>query len=86
MTKKFYSVFNWLLSSLIVLLGFGSCKTAKRVEKEGTTTENINQGQAADSLQKQKLPNGEIRVLYGPKPPRKEIRVLYGPPPTTRSE
>ncbi len=86
MTKKFYSVFNWLLSSLIVLLGFGSCKTTKKVEKEGTTTESVDQGQAADSVQQKKLRGGEIRLLYGPKPPRKEIRVLYGPPPTTKSE
>jgi len=34
MAKKFYSFWNLLLGSLITLLGFGSCKTAKKIQPE----------------------------------------------------
>lgn len=34
MSKKIYSFWNLLLGSLIALLGFGSCKTAKKVQTD----------------------------------------------------
>lgn len=92
MSRKIYSVFNWLLSSLIALLGFGACKTTKTAVKEPTQLDQ----QLSDSLRgpnsesgeviKRRTPSdGDIRLLYGPPPSRKEMRVLYGPPPTTKN-
>lgn len=69
MAKKYYSFTNMVLTSLIALLGFGSCKTTKKVENEPTPKESEFQLDA-DSVERA-IPR-----------PRNEIRVLYGVPPT----
>ncbi|MCR5818380.1 MAG: hypothetical protein K6F89_04700 [Prevotella sp.] len=72
MAKRFYSFSNMMLTSLIALLGFGSCKTTKKVEspKDPTIEEKI-----------QKL---EVDTL--PQRPDRAIKLLYGVPATRKVE
>ena len=71
MKKKIYAISNLVLSSLIALLGFGSCKTPK-VEMKDKAVSNTNQVvQPTDTVSKPK-PQRDIRVLYGPPPVREE--------------
>jgi hypothetical protein len=85
MKKKFYVVCNLLLSSLITLLGFGSCKTHKTVVKEDPVIyiDESVPPPPPDSIVKP--PQTEpTPVLYGP-PPTDRVR-LYGAPPVERIE
>ena len=72
MAKRFYSFSNMMLTSLIALLGFGSCKTTKKVEspKDPTIEEKF-----------QKL---EVDTL--PQRPDRAIKLLYGVPATRKVE
>jgi len=81
MTKKFYAITNLLLSSLIALLGFGSCKTAKKVEKENKDTNAELFG--VDTIKP--MPGKEAILLYAARPIKKEIRLLYGPAPINKA-
>lgn len=77
MTKKFYSLASILLTSLIALLGFGSCKTPKQVINEPVTPPPMS---AADSIQLEdykRLMNQEVK-------PSEPMKLLYGAPPVKR--
>ena len=73
MAKRFYSFWNLLLGSLITLLGFGSCKTAKKVQPDDPAI--VLYG----------APPPEI--VEPPKPINPEpIKLLYGAPAVQRVE
>lgn len=85
MKKLFYHVSNVLLSSLIALLGFGSCKTTKEVSKEkvdanteASTPYGDKTGKsssAEDSLKAKPrpiAPTDRVVVLYGVRPPQQQ--------------
>lgn len=70
MKKRFFTLSNLVLSSLITMLGFGACKSAKSVEK------NSDQQNNGDTIiVAPQKPRGEIRVLYGPPPVRKAVPI-----------
>ncbi|MBQ7663191.1 MAG: hypothetical protein IJS48_07480 [Prevotella sp.] len=72
MAKRFYSFSNMMLTSLIALLGFGSCKTTKKVESpKDPTIEEKNQKLEVDTL---------------PQRPDRAIKLLYGVPATRKVE
>ncbi len=77
MKKKFFTISNLVLSSLITALGFGACKTTKTGIKEGSsanaTTEVKEEGNSMPA------PSDTINPI---RRPDKEVKVLYGPPPT----
>ena len=64
MKKRFFHISNLLISSLIVTLGFGSCKTTKKVEQKS----GDDQMEKLDSIKV--MPGRDVRVLYGPPPSR----------------
>ena len=82
MKKNFYRVTNVLLSSLIALLGFGSCKTTKNASKDvkpeteidGATGATYN-NKGGDTLkvtpQPYQRPDQRVRVLYGVRQPER---------------
>lgn len=72
MAKKFYSFSNLLLTSLIALLGFGSCKTTKKVESTKYST-NIDK-LPVDSVFRPQTPDRTVRLLYGVPPTRKDVK------------
>lgn len=82
MKKSFYQVSNILLSSLIALLGFGSCKTTKDVSKEkvdanteASTPHGGITGPITDSLNvvpRPVPPSERVILLYGVRPPKQE--------------
>ena len=69
MKKRFYSSWNLLLGSLIALLGFGSCKTTKKVQQGEEAV--VLYGAPPVKVEKQH-PGGEMRLLYGVPPVRIE--------------
>ena len=73
MTKKFYSFASILLTSLIALLGFGSCKTSK---KAMTESEGPLQMSKDDSIRVGLIDPPGRRVK-----PAEPIKLLYGAPP-----
>ena len=73
MSKKIRSVWRLLLGSLITLLGFAACKTAKKVQKGDDTVELY--GPPPGIVEKQ--PIDRVRVLYGV-PPIKVEKVPEG--------
>lgn len=73
MKKKFYTVTNLVLTSLITMLGFGSCKTAKPIEKEPVQSDSLS----IDTIDAPiRNPHREIRVLYGPPPAKREVHII----------
>ncbi len=84
MKKKFFTLSNLVLSSLITALGFGACKTTKTSVKENipTNTEKSPAEDTDDDEPKQSTDS----IAPIPKRPGGEIRVLYGPPPTRLTE
>ena len=74
MKKRFYSVTNLILTSLITMLGFGGCKTVKTVEQNSEMNDNTLTIDTIDSA----VPNKhrEIRVLYGPPPTNKRVPLI----------
>ena len=66
MSKRIYSFWNLLLGSLITLLGFGSCKTAKNVSPTNDT---------------EKLYGPPPPVIIEKPTPVEPMKVLYGAPP-----
>ena len=88
MKKNFYRISNVLLSSLIALLGFGSCKTTKEAGKEkvDATTEastltdgkTVEGTSADDSLRMKPQPApprpDRVVVLYGVRPPQQPVK------------
>ena len=68
MAKKFNSVWRLLLGSLIILLGFGSCKTSKNIQQPEDDV--VLYGPPPASIEKQ--PIDHIRLLYGVPPVRME--------------
>ena len=58
----------WILSSLLLLLGFGGCKSSKKAVKDESQT-------SEDTVKATKRP-----MVVRPDDPRR-MRVLYGPPP-----
>lgn len=66
-SKKIYSFLNLMLGSLIALLGFGSCKTAKKTRQPETNTMLVLYGPPPVKVEN---PN-----------PQKEMKLLYGAPP-----
>ncbi|MCR5180944.1 MAG: hypothetical protein K6C30_06995 [Bacteroidaceae bacterium] len=71
--KKITRLITVVLSSMLVLLGFGGCKSVKKAAKEDnrTTTDAV------------KITDEPIQVR--PDDPTR-IRLLYGPPPTRFKE
>ena len=76
MTKKLYSLASILLTSLITLLGFCSCKTKKQVIIEPPKPYQMNR---ADSINAGLIPPPEQKVK-----PADPIKVVYGPPPARK--
>lgn len=58
MISTLRSHFFLALSALIVLLGFGGCKSSKKAQRETGTEKKVSQGDPS-----------RIRVLYGARPP-----------------
>ena len=98
MKKKFYSISNVVLSSLITMLGLGSCKCTREVEA-------VSGPPPTDSIRNM----NDIKEVYGPPPVeydqeaikeqqrqdsikraaierQKELKVVYGPPPVRYKE
>ena len=97
MKKQFYSISNVLLSSLIAILGLGSCKSSKNIE-------TVYGPPPTDSIRDMQ----DIKEVYGPPPVeydqeaikeqqrqdsirrviqrQKEMKVVYGPPPVRYQE
>lgn len=73
MAKKLYSFSNLMLTSLIALLGFGSCKTTKKVESPKDPTNNIDK-LTIDSIFRPQTPDRTVRLLYGVPPTRKDVK------------
>ncbi len=72
---------NAFLASLLVMLGFTSCKTTANGQDGGN--------QKSISKKNNDNPNRTIRVLYGPPPAKYKSpiapepkKLLYGPPPS----
>ena len=97
MKKRFYSITNVLLSSLIAMLGLGCCKSSKNIE-------TVYDPPPTDSIRDM----NDIKEVYGPPPVeydqeaekemqrqdsirrvierQKEMKVVYGPPPVRYRE
>ncbi len=97
MKKRFYSITNVLLSSLIAMLGLGCCKSSKNIE-------TVYGPPPTDSIRDM----NDIKEVYGPPPVeydqeaekemqrqdsirrvierQKEMKVVYGPPPVRYRE
>ena len=75
MKKRFFTVSNLLLSSLITMLGFGSCKTAS-TEKASEFKEVYGPPPV--------YPVDTVRVVTVKQP--EPLKVVYGPPPSYRWE
>ena len=71
MAKKVYSVWRLVLGSLITLLGFAACKTAKKAQPNGDIEELY--GPPPVQIDKQK-PIDNMKLLYGV-PPVKVVKV-----------
>ena len=78
MTKRFYSAASLLLTSIIALLGFGSCKTKKQVIIEPFTPVQMSR---ADSIQAGLIPPPEQKVK-----PADVMKLVYGPPPVMKEK
>lgn len=76
MTKRLYSLANILLTSLIALLGFGSCKTTKQAPIEPVIPPPMSK---ADSINVGLIPPPDQIVK-----PADPIKVVYGPPPARK--
>ncbi len=66
--KQITKLSTWILSSLLVLLGFGGCKSSKKAVKDDSQT-------SVDTVKVTKRP-----IVVRPDEPGR-VRVLYGPPP-----
>ncbi len=77
MKKKFFTISNLVLSSLITALGFGACKTAKTGVREGSSQNEATEVKKDGG--NTPAPSDTINPI---RRPDKEVRVLYGPPPT----
>lgn len=66
MRKRFYTVTSMLCSSLIAMLGLGSCKTHKVVMEDEPGPE---------------IYDPQVRVVEPVEERREELKVVYGPPP-----
>ena len=71
--KRITKLSTMILSGLLVLLGFGGCKSVKKASKDDTQT-------AKDSVIITDLKGRPIQVR--PDDPTR-VRVLYGPPPSS---
>jgi len=69
MSKRINSFWRLVLGSLIAMLGFGSCKTAKKAQpaEEGV----VLYGPPPTKIERA-YPSQEIRLLYGAPPVRLE--------------
>ena len=65
MAKKIISFWQLLLSSLITLMGFSACKTAKQTQKPDDTQVIIV---TPPKIKKPEDDPSRMRVLYGPPP------------------
>lgn len=77
MKKKIYSFWNLLLGSLIVLLGFGSCKSKKMIQQENEAV--VLYGAPPVKVEKQDPP-----VQVEREDPGRVMKLLYGPPPVRK--
>ena len=97
MKKKFYSITNVVLSSLITMLGLGCCKSHEPIE-------TVYGPPPTDTIKNMQ----DIKEVYGPPPVeyekdaerdrreldsirriverKKELKVVYGPPPVRYEE
>ena len=76
MSEKITRITTALLSGLLVLLGFGSCRTSKRAAEKAEAERAAEQARQ-DSIERA---NNPATPIVKPDDPRM-IRVLYGPPP-----
>lgn len=67
MKKRVYSFWNLVLGSFIALLGFGSCKTSKKVQPTDGTV--VLYGPPPVKVEKQNS-GQEMKLLYGVPPVR----------------
>ena len=79
MARKIRSVWRLILGSLITLLGFAACKTAKIIQKGDGTVELYG---PPPGIVDKKQPIDRVRVLYGG-PPIKVEKVQKVDPPTS---
>lgn len=70
--KKITKLSTMVLSALLVLLGFGGCKSVKKASKDENQT-------AKDSISYDQLKGRPIEIQ---KDDPTRMRVLYGPPPS----
>lgn len=66
------------LGGLLVLLGFGGCRSSKRAAKEGLAAEEIARMDSAVNAMRPQIPRIETPSKEDPS----RIRLLYGVPPT----
>ncbi len=76
MKKQFITRLNALLTAIIMLLGFGSCRTVKPADDVNQTKQNQQKQDGTDE-QTDSVPvvNKDRREYLEPPP------VVYGPPP-----
>ena len=79
MARKIRSFWRLMLGSLITLLGFAACKTAKKFQKGDGTVELYG---PPPGIVDKKQPIDRVRVLYGG-PPVKVEKVQKVDPPTS---
>ena len=88
MVKRIHSFWRILLGSLITLLGFAACKTAKKVQQGDDTTKLY--GPPPVIIVEQ---GDDVVELYAARPVLiekqkriDEMKPLYGPPPAQKEE
>ena len=64
-----------MLSGLLIILGFGSCRSSKRAAAKAAEEARIAEEARQDSLRRAKQ-----QPIIGPNDPTR-VRVLYAPPP-----
>ena len=71
--KQITKLSTMFLSALLMLLGFGGCKSAKKAVKDDGQTVGDTVRISDRPVQVRPDPPGRIRVLYGPPPAQYRI-------------
>ncbi len=83
--KAITKVTTLLLSSLLALLGFGGCRSAKKAQREMEAEQHRMDSIARADLERQEQEEAlrqRQKEIERQRARENEIRVLYGPPPS----
>ena len=88
MKKKFFSLSNLILGSLIMLLGFGSCRTHKDIKEVYGPPPGYEEELRQQELQRQEMERQEQERIRQEmeKRKREEPKTVYGGPPVRYRE